>query len=476
MKTFPIRLYLILVAALALGAWCSAAGARTLCVNPSGSHGCYAKIQDAVNHASVNDVILVARGTYKEYVVVGKPLSLIGGDDGNQDSENLLPSSSSPSAPLEALRGASAVIDATGLPHGIFVDGVDSPGLGNVTIAGFTVKNALFEGVLVVNASDVTIRDNNITDNDKSPGLNFTGATTGCPNQPGIGVYENDETGDCGGALHLVGTVESIVSGNFMSGNADGILISDETGESRDNLLIHNNLDNNPLECGIVLASHPRTSTGPFAAHYGVDHNTVAENISKANGVQIGGSGVGLFSDGNGPGRVAGNLIIGNTLTGNGLGGVDIHTHVGPAFGAPADNMDGNMIIGNSISRNLADTADTATPGPVGININSGDGGSPIRGTIVSHNVINEEAVDIAVNTPAEVDIHLNDLLGGETGVADVCALDKATICTGVIDGTQNFWGCPAGPGGDDCSTVSGSDIRFDPWLRYPVLNISPGL
>jgi hypothetical protein len=297
------------------------------------------------------------------------------------------------------------------------------------------------------------------------------GVAAGCPGQPGNGVYENDETGDCGGALHLIGTVHSIVSGNLVKGNADGILISDETAESRDNLVIHNEFLDNPLECGIVLASHPPTGqvSPPFGTHYGVDHNTVADNISSGNGVQIGGAGVGMFSDGMGQGRVSGNVIIHNKLVGNGLGGVDIHTHVGPAFSLPADDMDGNQIIGNYIAENLADTADTATPGSVGININSGDGGSPVRGTVISHNVITEEDVDIAVNTPAEVDIHLNDLLGGKIGVADVCVLDSGTICTGSIDATVNYWGCAAGPGGSGCTTVSGSDIRFTPWLQKAV-------
>ena len=184
--------------------------------------------------------------------------------------------------------------------------------------------------------------------------------------------------------------------------------------------------------------------------------------------MQVGGSGVGLFSDGNGPGRVAGNLVIQNKLIGNGLGGVSLHTHVGPAFGLPADNMDGNIIIGNFIAKNLADTADTATPGSVGININSGGGASPVYGTVISYNVIRDEDVDIAVNTPAEVDIHLNDLGGSKIGVADVCAFDKATVCTGSIDATENYWGCPAGPGGPGCSTVSGNDIRFVPWLQSP--------
>lgn len=165
-------------------------------------------------------------------------------------------------------------------------------------------------------------------------------------------------------------------------------------------------------------------------------------------------------------------MIIRNKLTGNGLGGVALHTHVGPAFGAPADNMDGNMIIGNFIAGNLGDLFDTATPGRVGININSGGGGSPVRGTTISQNVIRDEDVDIAVNTPAEVDIHLNDLLGGNIGVADVCAFDNglgSLVCTGSINTTENFWGCKAGPAGNGCTTTSGSNILFTPWLNHSV-------
>src|SRR5246127_558345 len=79
------------------------AAANTLCVNPSGSHGCYSTIQGAVNKASANDVLNVAAGTYNEQVIIGIPLSLIGA-------------------------GAnSCIIDAATLAHGIFVDGYDNP-------------------------------------------------------------------------------------------------------------------------------------------------------------------------------------------------------------------------------------------------------------------------------------------------------------------------------------------------------------
>ncbi|HZW80323.1 MAG TPA: NosD domain-containing protein [Candidatus Deferrimicrobiaceae bacterium] len=443
----PIQLFVCCVVVFGVVGQTAAAG--TLCVNPAGSHDCFSTIQAAVNHASANDVINVAAGTYKEEVVIGIPLAVLGA------GANL------------------SIIDATGLAHGIFVDGYDHPGLGHVTVAGLTVQNALFEGVLLVSVSDVTVRDNHIVNNDQSSGLAFTGEYHGCPGQPGNGIYENDETGDCGGAIHLIGTANSILSGNVITGNADGVLISDETAESHDNLLIQNNVQNNPLECGIVLASHPPTghTSPPFAPHHGVDNNTVVENVSNANGVEVGGSGVGLFSDGAGQGHVTGNVIINNTLTNNGLGGVALHSHVGPAFGLPADNMSGNQIIGNIIAGNLADTADTATPGRVGININSGDGGSPVRGTVISDNVIRNEDIDIAVNTPAEVDIHLNNLDGGKIGVGDVCAFDGASICTGSLDVTENYWGCAAGPGAPGCTTFDAARILFTPWLQKPVGN-----
>jgi hypothetical protein len=452
MSTSPIRLRFLSFAggaAVLATALFIPAVAANLCVNPGGSGGCFSSIQSAVNNAAAKDVIKVGPGNYNEGVVIGIPLSLIGAGAGQ------------------------STIDATNQPNGVLIDGFNHPGLGNVVVTGFTVENAQFEGILAVSANNVTISNNSVINNDLSPGLFFTGATTGCPGQP---AYEMDETGDCGGAIHLIGVSNSTVSGNYVSGNADGLLISDETGISKGNLVSQNNIANNPLECGIVLASHPPVGSTPpfFAPHFGVVGNTVTNNLSTSNGVQIGGAGVGLFSDGAGPGRVSENLISHNTLIGNGLGGVTLHTHVGPSFGAPADNMDNNTITGNYIASNLPDFFDTATPGRVGININSGGGGSPVKGTVITFNIIADEDIDIAINTPATVEVHMNSLLGGNIGVGNICAFDNA-VCGGVIDAARNYWGCRGGPGaGATCSSVPpiyGEDVLFTPWLPQPVAN-----
>src|ERR1039457_4114155 len=188
MKAIRLGPFFLTCCAILFATSSQKAFAATLCVNPA-NPGCYKTISLAVSHAAPYDVINVWPGTYKEDVVIGIPLSLIG--SGAEHS----------------------VIDATGLANGIFVDGFDNPGLSHVTIAGFAVQSAQWEGVLVVSASDVTIRHNRIADNTKATAV-FTSGPTGCSGQPS---FELDETGDCGGGLHLIGVRDSIISENTIT-------------------------------------------------------------------------------------------------------------------------------------------------------------------------------------------------------------------------------------------------------------------
>jgi hypothetical protein len=251
------------------------------------------------------------------------------------------------------------------------------------------------------------------------------------------------------------------VGNNTSEKNSGGILLSDETGATQHNLIIGNLVQNNPFDCGITLASHP-PALPPYSALTsppGVYSNTIANNESYHNGYQVpgAGAGVGIFAPG--PGNKAyANLVINNQLKDNGLPGVALHNHAAPPD-MPAVNLNDNIIVGNGFSGNGADTADAATPGPTGINIY---GVTSITGTVIAGNVIEDEAVDIAINTPAEVNIHLNNLFGESIGVDNL-----GTV--GTVDATENWWGSPGGPGTAGATAVNGVGVSFTPWLRHPI-------
>ena len=399
------------------------AGATTWCVNPGGTHGCMATIGAAVAMGMANDTISVAPGIYKEDVVIGIPLSLVGAGPNR------------------------TVIDATGLSNAVYIDGLDNAGLSNVVVSGFTIKNANYEGILITNASGVTISNNNVIYNDK----NLDPANGTCPGQP---AFETSEEFDCGEGIHLSGADHSIIANNLVANNSGGILISDDTAAVHNNLIIGNEVRDNVLDCGITMASHGPYLLAPGSDHYGVVHNTIASNRSIGNGTQGGGAGVGLFSDGSGPGLMSGNVVINNVIKNSGIPGVAMHSH------APGDTFADNVIAGNQFSGNGADSGDTATPGPTGINVNSGFGGSLISGMVIAQNTFDKEAYDLFINTPAQVDAHLNSFTGHNT-----VGVDNSS--GNAVNATENWWGCFGGPGAGGCSTVQGP-VLFNPWLLSP--------
>ena len=149
------------------------------------------------------------------------------------------------------------------------------------------------------------------------------------------------------------------------------------------------------------------------------------------------------------------NVVIGNSLTGNGLPGVSMHSHT------PGQNLNDNSIIGNYIAGNHADTDDSFTPGPTGINV---FGVSPVTGTVITENTIKNESIDVVANTPAVVTVHLNNLVGsGMIGVDN--------LGSGRVDATENWWGCSAGPTKKNCSSAVGPNVLFTPWLTTPFSN-----
>lgn len=411
---------LVTLAAAVFFGFLHQADAATLYVNSGGMPGSYPTIRAALKAANSGDTIDVAPGVYKEDVVIDKPLSIVGADP------------------------ETTIVDAAGLGNGFYVDGTGNHtgGLNSVVIEGFTVENAKYEGILVNDASSVTILNDRVIGNDTALRFSAKGAT--CSGLPG---FETDEGFDCGEGIHLIGVTSSTVSNNFVVRNAGGILLSDETGATSGNLVTGNRVEENPYDCGITLASH--SASGVFA-------NTISENISAYNGLGAAGAGagVGIFAGPPGAGAY-GNRVVDNVLEGNGLPGVAIHSHT------PNQDLDGNIITGNLISGNGTDVGDTPTPGPTGINVATGIyGGSPIANTVIADNTINKETDDVVANTSPLVDIHANDLLGEKTGIDNLGG--------GTVNATENWWGCANGPGFEGCSDVAGTVVS-SPFLSTPV-------
>jgi len=310
--------------------------AATSCVAVLGNGGCMSSIQAAVDAAAPGDTITVGGGTFAESVSITKSLTLQGSTSGT-------------------------TIDATGKDHGIQVSGTS-----NVTVSGFTVMNAGLSGIAVMNSSNVNVSGNSLLYNDK----NLTPQAT-CPGAPG------SDQDDCGAALYVSGVTNSTFDSNIIQHNADGVLVTDETGPSSGNTFSHNTITLNGPECGLTLASHNGTAPN------GVFNNTVSNNDISGNGA----SGVGIFSPF--PGTAAyNNVVSGNTLFNNGHAGVTLHTH------APGTNDNNNQIINNTFGNNNTKGDDSAQVGVTTAIILSAPA-NPITGTVITGNTINDETIGI---------------------------------------------------------------------------------
>jgi parallel beta-helix repeat protein len=412
----------ILAAGVALAALSGPINAASFCVNAAApaSSGCLTTIGAAVAAASPNDTINVAAGTYKESVTIGMPLSLIGAD------------------------ATKVFINATGLGVGIYVDGIDNASLSNVLISGFTVENANFEGILVANASAVTIAGNIVMKNNNSVVVAAAGNT--CPNIP---AFETSEGQDCGEGIHLLGAIHTIVVNNTVQNNSGGILVSDDTGATHDNTIAGNTVMNNLLACGITLASHTPAALTKASAALGVYNNVVVGNTVSGNGLGGVGGGAGIFASVPGAASYS-NVVINNVLTGNGLPGVVMHSHT------PGQTLTNNVVVGNTISGNGADNEDATTPGTAGVNVY---GVSSIAGNIIAQNTISGEAYDVVINGPGAVDVQRNTFTSG-VGVAN--------LSSGAVNADGNWWGCSSNPtygvsGFAGCATTSGA-VSVNVW------------
>jgi len=334
-------------------------------------------IQSAVLAAPAGSTVVACPGTYREQVVVAKPLSLL---------------------------GKHAVINETGVSPTFKIA---VPGLGTATIyaaviavsshvaiSGFKVTNAQGEGILAAGLGrtiyGLAISGNAVVHNDlggpKSP--YFQCAAAGAV------------PGDCGEGVHFAGGVaNSVVRGNLIAGNSGGILLSDDLGPTHNNVIENNTVTGNASDCGITVPGHNPNAlsrTGvPQPTVAGVYRNVIKNNVVTSNGVKGEGAGV-LFANA-GPGTASyDNQVEGNYIAANGLSGVTMHAHtIGKG---QFEDLSGNAIFGNVIGKNNLDGDRLdGPPGPsdlvtTGVLVYSG--GTRVR-VDIAHNHMSNNSIGI---------------------------------------------------------------------------------
>lgn len=321
-------------------------------------------IQQGVDNAPPGGTVVVLPGTYRGGILIAKTL---------------------------ALDGRHATIDARGQVNGIAV-GYPLPATPpppgfmpplravGTSVHGFVVEHALGEGILVLRSAYDRVTGNVVAHNDLGTGTN---ATIECPGQ-------GEVPGDCGESVHVLSSHHVLVAHNTVEHGQGGVLVTDEAGPAYGNVIVHNLIKHNGLDCGVTLPGHnPGAFTG---GHYrpavaGVYRNLVAYNTIIANTM-----GAGVLFAAPAPGTASyDNLVYHNYIAGNGLAGVTIHSH------APAQRVDGIRVIGNFIGQNnLAHDPDAGVNVTAGVVVSSTN--VKVRGLVIKGNEFSHDVIGIWIS------------------------------------------------------------------------------
>lgn len=291
----------------------------------------FSTISEGVDAVADGGTVSVCAGNYSEDVVVTKPVTLQGPRTAVVDP------GTANNSPLFDILGNNAFT-------------VLSP---YVTINGFTVQHATGDGVFL--AGDHGVVQNVSSVNNGNDGINVDGSSYSK-------IQRNTVSGNNGG-IELANDPD-----------AAGITLPGVTGTASYDSVVDNVVDGNPFACGIFLVDH--AGGGPST---GIHDNVVQRNQVTNNALDGYGAGI-LLASAMENGAVYNNLLQGNTILGNGLSGVSVHSHV------PGQTFGGNVVTGNDIGTNNVRGFDAPDHQTTGVFIGSND---PL-GITVSHNTIHD--------------------------------------------------------------------------------------
>jgi len=435
--------------------------------------GDYSSIQDAINHASDGDTIIVAAGIYDEQIIIDKNLTIQGQGDAtiikpSQATANnfqLFSRKAGGSANTAAIVVANA--DATiknlkidgsqisSVPSGATLVGILYRGV-NGTIDSVTVDNINISSGIGGNAIYISSMDKEVNvevkectiSNFYKNGItaNYEGLT--------VNIHDNNVTGS--------GPIANVAQNGIQIGlNAEGT--------------IKNNIVNGK---GEYYTGSDWTATGILisAANATVEGNTV---INAQTGIDATGDYWHRFSN---PWTVS---IINNTVDASNLDASQWATGIAVATYSDGEiinaNIEDNQIIGGAAEDVGIDIGISyyGCPGNVifavkNNSISNLDYGMYIEGSVgsgstIMHNTIQNNVYGIYLcddANAANVTIHYNNIAeNSDWGIYN--------DGTGVLNATLNYWGDATGPyhstlNSDGQGDNVSDNVEFTPWLDAP--------
>lgn len=301
----------------------SCVSATTITVsNNSDINGSFTSIQDAIDQAQDNDLIVIHEGTYYETLVVDKPLR-IESESGNPD--DVVISSGNLSLPVIHVKSSNVAIKGVTVTgkekerpvSGIFLDDVDNCQINNSKItnvvdgilAGYSSGNSIqnnvllsnaFHGIYLINSNDNDLKANCVCNNERGVYLNYSDGNI---------ISNNEVCNNLYYGLALLESGSNEIKNNCLFLNEFGLTLTN----SHQNMIIGNNASNNRQHGfflfqatsnnlkGNVLVGNNDSGINIFV--FSSNNTLVENNISgNFNGVSI------IASD---------NFIVNNTFSSN---------------------------------------------------------------------------------------------------------------------------------------------------------------